>query len=167
MPSSRVVASKERAVQLVKFSIVAINLGAAGYTLYQWRSMEPRVRGFFVLVFVMTFVAAIPGFVEGVRYVWTALPYYPPPPPPPPGYEPPGPVAIIFLIVLIVAALLMFFGPLFFLAGALFIPDWHDALCARGLSHVQARLLELFVGVPAIALTLFNLAAALKTAVSQ
>jgi hypothetical protein len=60
-------------MQLLKLSLVAINLGGTVYTVHAWRDMDARVRALAIAILVMTFVAAIPGFIEGVQYITTHL----------------------------------------------------------------------------------------------
>jgi RsiW-degrading membrane proteinase PrsW (M82 family) len=54
---------------LFKFTLVAINLGTTGLTLYEWRKMNAAMRVFAIVIVVMTFVASIPPFIEGLEFI--------------------------------------------------------------------------------------------------
>jgi hypothetical protein len=57
-------------MQLLKLSLVAINLGGTVYTVHAWRDMDHRIRALAVAILIMTFVAAIPGFIEGALLIF-------------------------------------------------------------------------------------------------
>lgn len=56
-------------MQLFKFGLVVVSMGGTVYTLSAWKEMSLFVRALAVVLLIMTFVAAIPGFMEGLSYL--------------------------------------------------------------------------------------------------
>jgi hypothetical protein len=82
-------------LHLLKFSLVAVSLGGTTYAWFAWKELDAKVRGLVIGILVMTFVGAIPGFVEGARFIAELMKKLPAPAAPagrssPPIVDPPS-----------------------------------------------------------------------------
>jgi hypothetical protein len=65
-------------MQLLKFGLVVVSIGGTTYAFLNWKNIDENVRWLIIAVLVVTLVASIPGFVDGIKYIVSLLPEAPP-----------------------------------------------------------------------------------------
>lgn len=128
-------------ISFFKFSLVAASLGGTVIAAFAWHDIDPKTRFLVRGILFMTFVAAIPGFIDAGKYIYAMLPYMPamqklfrPITPPAQRSEEAKSIAIVGMVVMSV--------PL-----SLFLTEWWEKKVMPGLWHRVIIILFCLVGV--------------------